>query len=129
MSRRCSPRPVLALAAMPMAELQPESGEGSVASVAAQLARRSTDSADNGLHLETRAKSVSFARCRVVPVRAGAPRRIVPGMKGIRYYVRNFTAVAVMEHLRSQIEREGGRGELTRTRSSLCASPLTASSS
>jgi len=34
-------------------------------------------------------------------------------MKGIRYYVRNFTAVAVMEHLRSQIEREGGRGELT----------------
>jgi hypothetical protein len=34
-------------------------------------------------------------------------------MNGIRYYVRNFTALAVKEHLRSQIEHAGGRGELT----------------
>jgi hypothetical protein len=34
-------------------------------------------------------------------------------MNGIRYYVRNFTALAAKEHLRSQIERVGGRGELT----------------
>lgn len=34
-------------------------------------------------------------------------------MKGIRYFFRNFTALAVKEHLRSQIE-EGERGaELT----------------
>ena len=33
-------------------------------------------------------------------------------MKGIRYLVRNFTALAVKEHLRSQTERAGG-GELT----------------
>jgi hypothetical protein len=34
-------------------------------------------------------------------------------VKGIRYALRNFTALSVKEHLRSQIE-EGGRGaELT----------------
>lgn len=34
-------------------------------------------------------------------------------MKGIRYALRNFTALSVKEHLRSQIEREGGGAELT----------------
>jgi hypothetical protein len=34
-------------------------------------------------------------------------------MKGIRYFFRNFTALAVKEHLRSQIEREGNGAELT----------------
>jgi hypothetical protein len=34
-------------------------------------------------------------------------------MKGIRYFFRNFTALAVKEHLRSQIEREGKAVELT----------------
>ena len=34
-------------------------------------------------------------------------------MKGIRYFFRNFTALAVKEHLRSQIEREGKGVELT----------------
>ena len=33
-------------------------------------------------------------------------------VKGIRYYVRNFTALAVKEHLRSQAESAHG-GELT----------------
>jgi hypothetical protein len=28
-------------------------------------------------------------------------------MKGIRYFLRNFTATAVKEHLRSQVESEG----------------------
>ena len=34
-------------------------------------------------------------------------------MKGIRYFLRNFTALSVKEHLRSQIEREGSGAELT----------------
>jgi hypothetical protein len=34
-------------------------------------------------------------------------------MKGIRYALRNFTALSVKEHLRSQIEQEGSRAELT----------------
>jgi hypothetical protein len=34
-------------------------------------------------------------------------------MKGIRYALRNFTALSVREHLRSQIERAGSGGELT----------------
>ena len=34
-------------------------------------------------------------------------------MKGIRYLIRNFTALAVTEHLRSQIERAGHGAELT----------------
>jgi hypothetical protein len=34
-------------------------------------------------------------------------------MKGIRYALRNFTALSVKEHLRSQIERPGGGAELT----------------
>jgi hypothetical protein len=34
-------------------------------------------------------------------------------MKGIRYTLRNFTALSVKEHLRSQIEREESGGELT----------------
>ncbi len=34
-------------------------------------------------------------------------------MKGIRYFLRNFTALTVKEHLRSQIERSDGGAELT----------------
>jgi hypothetical protein len=34
-------------------------------------------------------------------------------MKGIRYFLRNFTATAVKEHLRSQVEDTGGKPELT----------------
>jgi hypothetical protein len=35
------------------------------------------------------------------------------GMKGIRYALRNFTALSVKEHLRSQIEQAGSEAELT----------------
>jgi len=41
------------------------------------------------------------------------PIPILRGMKGIRYLFRNFTALAVKEHLRSQIEETGARAELT----------------
>jgi hypothetical protein len=34
-------------------------------------------------------------------------------MKGPRYLLRNFTALAVREHLRSQIERTEAEAELT----------------
>jgi hypothetical protein len=34
-------------------------------------------------------------------------------VKGIRYAIRNFTALSVKEHLRSQIERAGNDAELT----------------
>ncbi|HEY7018276.1 MAG TPA: hypothetical protein VH297_07375 [Gaiellaceae bacterium] len=34
-------------------------------------------------------------------------------MKGIRYFFRNFTALAVKEHLRSQIEDAGTAADLT----------------
>jgi hypothetical protein len=34
-------------------------------------------------------------------------------MKGIRYAIRNFTALSVKEHLRSQLERERTGAELT----------------
>jgi hypothetical protein len=34
-------------------------------------------------------------------------------LKGIRYLLRNFTALSVREHLRSQIERARGEAELT----------------
>jgi hypothetical protein len=34
-------------------------------------------------------------------------------MKGMRYFLRNFTATAVKEHLRSQLEDTGGSPELT----------------
>lgn len=34
-------------------------------------------------------------------------------MKGIRYFLRNFTALTVKEHLRSQVERSVGGAELT----------------
>jgi hypothetical protein len=34
-------------------------------------------------------------------------------MKGIRYALRNFTALSVKEHLRSQIERAGRGAALT----------------
>jgi hypothetical protein len=34
-------------------------------------------------------------------------------MKGIRYFLRNFTALTVREHLRSQIERSASGAELT----------------
>ena len=41
------------------------------------------------------------------------PRPILQCVKGIRYFLRNFTALTVQEHLRSQIERSGTGGELT----------------
>jgi hypothetical protein len=34
-------------------------------------------------------------------------------MKGTRYFLRNFTATSVKEHLRSQLEDTGGSPELT----------------
>jgi hypothetical protein len=34
-------------------------------------------------------------------------------MKGIRYVLRNFTALSVKEHLRSQLEQAGSEAELT----------------
>jgi hypothetical protein len=34
-------------------------------------------------------------------------------MKGIRHFLRNFTASAVKEHLRSQVEDSGGSPALT----------------
>jgi hypothetical protein len=34
-------------------------------------------------------------------------------LKGIRYFMRNFTATAVREHLRSQLDDTGGKPELT----------------
>jgi hypothetical protein len=34
-------------------------------------------------------------------------------MKGIRYALRNFTALSVKEHLRSQIDKSGSEAELT----------------
>jgi len=34
-------------------------------------------------------------------------------MRGIRYFLRNFTATAVQEHLRSQIEDTSGSPKLT----------------
>jgi DNA-binding FrmR family transcriptional regulator len=42
-----------------------------------------------------------------------ACRPILRGVKGIRYAVRNFTALSVKEHLRSQIEEAGSDAELT----------------
>jgi hypothetical protein len=35
-------------------------------------------------------------------------------MKGIRHFLRDFTASAVKEHLRSQIEDTGGAPDLTK---------------
>jgi hypothetical protein len=35
-------------------------------------------------------------------------------MRGIRHFLRDFTASAVREHLRSQIEAAGGTPELTK---------------
>lgn len=34
-------------------------------------------------------------------------------MKGFGYFMRNFTATAVKEHLRTQLEDTGGKPELT----------------
>jgi hypothetical protein len=34
--------------------------------------------------------------------------------RGVRYFLRQFTAAAVREHLRSQVEDSGGSPELTR---------------
>lgn len=60
-------------------------------------------------------------RCAFVPARAEVlPRHrgagavlFLAGMKGIRYALRNFTALSVKEHLRSQIDGPGGEAELT----------------
>ena len=35
-------------------------------------------------------------------------------MKGVRYLMRNFTATAVKEHLRSQVEAPGSAPDLTK---------------
>jgi hypothetical protein len=35
-------------------------------------------------------------------------------MRGARYFLRNFSATAVKEHLRSQIEDTGGSPDLTK---------------
>ena len=45
-----------------------------------------------------------LARARVLSFEA---------LKGIRYLLRNYTALAVKEHLRSQVERAGNGAELT----------------
>lgn len=37
----------------------------------------------------------------------------LPEMKGLRYQLRNFTALSVREHLRSQVEQAGSDAELT----------------
>jgi hypothetical protein len=38
----------------------------------------------------------------------------LPGaLRGVRYLFRNFTALAVKEHLRSQLDRTDGDAELT----------------
>ena len=37
----------------------------------------------------------------------------LPAVKGIRYFLRNFTALTVKEHLRSQIERLDSGADLT----------------
>jgi len=53
---------------------------------------------------------------RVLAVhRVRAARRSYPcrEMKGLRYLLRNFTALSVREHLRSQVEHEGSGAELT----------------
>jgi hypothetical protein len=36
-------------------------------------------------------------------------------MNGIRYFLRNFTATAVREHLRSQVEADGRPPDLTKS--------------
>ena len=43
-------------------------------------------------------------------------------MKGASYFLRNFTATAVREHLRSQIEDSGGSPDLTKNELDSCAS-------
>jgi hypothetical protein len=35
------------------------------------------------------------------------------GVKGVRHFMRNFTATAVKEHLRSQVDETGGSPVLT----------------
>jgi hypothetical protein len=45
-------------------------------------------------------------------MRQGRPP-ILRTVKGLRYALRNFTAVAVKEHLRSQVERSDEGAELT----------------
>jgi hypothetical protein len=49
-------------------------------------------------------------RARRLPSFAGTKEVEV---KGVRYFMRNFTATAVKEHLRSQVEDSNGRPELT----------------
>lgn len=38
---------------------------------------------------------------------------MLQALKGIRYFFRNFTALAVREHLRAQIDRTDDEAELT----------------
>lgn len=43
----------------------------------------------------------------------GCGRLSFQPVRGLRYVLRNFTAQAVKEHLRSQVERREGDGQLT----------------
>jgi hypothetical protein len=47
------------------------------------------------------------------PIEAELASLSFEGMKGIRYMLRNFSALSVKEHLRSQIEQAGSKAELT----------------
>jgi hypothetical protein len=56
-------------------------------------------------HVSCRVKSVPSVRVREF--------LLFEGVKGPRYLLRNFTALAVGEHLRSQVERAARGAELT----------------
>jgi len=47
-------------------------------------------------------------------------------MKGVRYALRNFTALSVKEHLRSQVEQAGSGAILTPNEVELVRFPLIA---
>jgi len=58
--------------------------------------------------------AMSVDQLRAVIVFIAVPSDLsFPRVKGIRHFFRNFTALAVKEHLRSQIEDAGSRAELT----------------
>jgi hypothetical protein len=53
------------------------------------------------------------AQCSGTPDRPGQEFLLFEGVKGPRYWLRNFTALAVRERLRSQVERAAPAAELT----------------
>src|SRR5581483_6250022 len=60
------------------------------------------------------APATSRGACRAAAQAPGVElRKVVAGVKGLRYLLRNFTALAVREHLRDQVEQAGSRAELT----------------